>query len=92
MMTSFFARALDDPYIGPHSTVIVFAGPDPDHRANVGQLVMTHDEAAAFLALVNDDPMDLVAQTIREACTAGIRNGKACGICERIITVTREAL
>ncbi len=51
MSPSFHARILDDPYVGAHATVIVFAGPDPEHRANVGQLVMRYEEADALVAL-----------------------------------------
>lgn len=92
-MTTISARGVEGGVEGggKYVSVHVYAGPDADHRAHVGALVMLPEEAAAFLALVNDDPMDLVADTIRNACTAGIRDGKACGICERIIAVTREA-
>lgn len=31
-----------------HDTMSIFVGPDPDHRAHCGQLVMRRDEATAF--------------------------------------------
>lgn len=52
MSPSFHARILDDPYVGAHATVIVFAGPDPEHRANVGQLVMRYEEADALVRIL----------------------------------------
>ena len=33
---------------GPHVLVTVFAGPDAQHRANLGTLVARRDEAAAL--------------------------------------------
>lgn len=38
---------------GAHDTVLVFVGPDADHRALTGALIMSPDEAAAFCAAVN---------------------------------------
>lgn len=53
-MTSLSARLLGDAAAGdPHQRVQVFAGPDPEHRALAGTLIMRPDEAAAFLELVN---------------------------------------
>jgi hypothetical protein len=50
---SFAARATPDTG-GSHSTVAVFAGPDADHRAFCGSVVMRHDEAQAFVALLGE--------------------------------------
>lgn len=51
-MTSFSARflpgSMPDP-AGAHRVVQVFAGPDPDHRALAGSLILSPAEADAFL-------------------------------------------
>jgi hypothetical protein len=50
---SFAARVTPDTG-GSHSTVDVFAGPDADHRAFCGRIVMRADEAQAFAALLGE--------------------------------------
>ena len=51
-MTSFSARQAREP-VGTHVAVQVFAGPDKDHRALCGELILLISEAEDLYALLN---------------------------------------
>lgn len=56
-MTTFFHARLhpdDDGVSGPHARVVVYAGPDADHRALLGMLTCLRTEVVDLLTRLND--------------------------------------
>lgn len=71
MSTSFSARTAAG--YGDHVTVSVFAGPDADHRAHVGTLIMRASEADALVALFEKAEAERLHQQALDALDDAMR-------------------